>query len=166
MNYWWDDHLITNYGMRKDQDYFQQTAYETGTTPGAIANIFTIRRSMGDFVLPDYPRFVAGQTVKTYSGVLRWPQKLLRLPAGMDASIFTNTSENFTPNGSQTDADGTILPSPQGKTRELGLNFSFLENRFSLRLNRSETKIKDSSIGRIGALSNTINNAVLQTAGS
>ncbi len=166
MNYWLDDHFITNFGMRKDQDYFQQTAYATGTTPEAIDNIFKIRRSLSEFVLPDYPAFVAGKTVKTYSGVLRWPQKLLRLPFGMDASIFTNTSENFTPNGSQTDAYGTILPSPQGKTREFGANLSFLENRFSLRLNHYETKIKDSGIGRIGALSATINNAVLQTAGA
>lgn len=166
MNYWLDDHLITNFGMRKDQDYFQQTAHATGTTPEAIDNIFKVRRSLSEFVLPDYPPFVAGKTVKSYSGVLRWPQKLLRLPAGIDASIFTNVSENFTPNGSQTDAYGTILPSPQGKTREFGANFSFLDNRFSLRLNHYETKIKDSNIGRIGALSATINNAVLQTAGA
>lgn len=166
MNYWLDDHLITNFGMRKDQDYFQQTAYETGTTQGAIDNIFKVRRSFDEFVLPDYPAFVAGKTVKSYSGVLRWPQRLLRLPFGSDVSLFSNVSENFTPNGSQTNAYGVILPSPQGKTRELGLNFSFLENRFSLRLNRYETKIKDSSIGRISALSNTINNAVFQTAGA
>jgi len=166
MNYWLDDLLITNYGMRKDQDYFQQTAYATGTSQEAIDNIFKIRRSLSEFVLPDYPAFVAGKTVKTYSGVLRWPQKFLRLPGGMDASIFSNVSENFTPNGSQTDAYGTILPSPQGKTRELGVNLSFLDNRFSLRLNHYETKIKDSGIGRIGALSAMINNAVLQTAGA
>ncbi|MEY2880946.1 MAG: hypothetical protein RLZZ15_3326 [Verrucomicrobiota bacterium] len=166
MNYWLDDHLITNFGMRKDQDYFQQTAYATGTSQEAIDNIFKIRRSLSEFALPNYPAFVAGKTVKTYSGVLRWPQKIIRLPAGMDASLFSNVSENFTPNGSQTDAYGTILPSPQGKTRELGVNLSFLDNRFSLRLNHYETKIKDSSIGRIAALGATINNAVLQTAGA
>ena len=166
MNYWLDDHFITNFGMRKDQDYFQQTAYEVGTTPAAFDNLLKVRRSLDEFALPDYPPFVAGKTVKSYSGVLRWPQKILRLPAGIDASLFTNVSENFTPNGSQTDAYGTVLPSPQGKTREFGVNLTFLENRFSLRLNHYETKIKDSNIGRIAALSATINNAVLQTIGA
>ncbi len=75
MDYWLDDLLITNYGMRKDQDYFQQTAYATGTSPEAIANIFRIRRSLEEFTLPDYPPFVAGKTVKSYSGVLRWPPR-------------------------------------------------------------------------------------------
>lgn len=166
MSYWFDDLLITNFGLRRDDDYFRQVAYEVGTTPGALENLFKIRRNLAEFQQADYPPFVAGKQVKSYSGVLRWPQKLLRLPKGMDVSIFTNTSENFTPNGSQTDAYGTVLPSPQGTTREYGMNFSFLDDRFSLRLNHYETKIKDSNIGRHTSLSNTINNAVLQSAGA
>eukprot|EP01031_Cornospumella_fuschlensis_P047645 gene47645-58371_t len=121
--------------------------------PGNLgANLYKTERSLRDFVLPDVPTFQAGKQVKSASLVARWPQKIVRLPWGIDASAFLNTSENFSANGSNTDAYGTLLPSAKGTTRETGLNFAFLNNRFSLRVNRYETRIKDQNLGRISAL--------------
>ena len=54
------------------------------------------------------------------------------------------------------------MPSPQGKTCEFGVNLSFLNERFVLRVNRFETSIKGQSFGGYG---NALNNAVLQHAG-
>jgi len=164
MSYWFDDLVVTNVGLRRDDDYFQLFSIPTGVSPEGLANVGQPERDFRDFVLPTTPPFAAGKTVKSYSVVLRWPQKWLRPPDNMDASIFNNVSENFTPNGANTDAYGRLLPSPQGTTRETGLNVSFLNHRFSLRLNRYETKIKDANLGRIAPLSQLINNVVLQTA--
>jgi hypothetical protein len=56
----------------------------------------------------------------TYSGVLRWPKKLLRLPAGTDLSVFYNQSANFTPSGGRVNGFNEPLASPprqnQGNT--------------------------------------------------
>ncbi|MGH7947479.1 MAG: hypothetical protein ACREF9_21100, partial [Opitutaceae bacterium] len=100
--------------------------------------------------------------VKTYSAVLRWPQKLARLPWGADAGISINVSENFTPIGGRVNPYNEPLPSPQGETREYGLYLSFLNDRFSLRVNRFETSIVGQNFNSYG---NSINNAVLQHTG-
>ncbi len=163
MSYWFDDHVITNIGVRRDEDYFTQFAPPNNTSPEGLANLLLTERSLRDFVLPKTPRFIAGKQVKSSSLVVRWPQKIIRLPGGIDLSAFINVSENFSPNGSSTDAYGVLLPSPQGKTRELGLNFSFLENRFNVRVNSYETKIAGLILGRPSAMSAMINNFVIQT---
>ncbi|WP_414660143.1 hypothetical protein [Horticoccus sp. 23ND18S-11] len=166
MSYWFDDLVVTNVGIRRDEDYFQLFSIPTGVTPEGLANVSRVERDFNEFTLPKTPLFAAGKEVKSYSVVVRWPQKWLRLPKNMDVSVFNNISENFTPNGSNTNAYGELLPSPKGTTREYGLNFSFLDNRFNVRLNHYETKIQDANIGRIAPLSQMINNVVLQTAGA
>jgi hypothetical protein len=163
MSYWLDDLVITNFGLRRDDDYFVQFAPPNNTTPEGLANVFRSERSLRDFVLPDTPPFVAGKQVKSYSMVLRWPQKLLSLPKGMDLSVFGNYSENFSPNGSSTDAYGNVLASPTGKTKEYGLNFSAFNDKLSLRFNTYETKIQGLILGRPTSMSSMINNFVLQT---
>jgi catecholate siderophore receptor len=162
MSYWFDDHIITNLGIRRDEDYFFQATPPNTNTPEGLANLFLTERSLSDFTLPKTPPFVAGKQVKSYAVVGRWPQKLMRLPRGMDFSVFFNFSENFSPNGSSTDAFGALLPSPQGKTREQGLNFSALENRVNLRFNTYETRIAGLILGRPSAMSAMINNFVIQ----
>lgn len=163
MSYWFEDHIITNIGIRRDEDYFFQATPANTNTPEGLANLYLTERSLNDFVLPKTPPFVAGKQVKSYAVVGRWPQKLFRLPRGMDASIFFNFSENFSPNGSSTDAFGALLPSPQGKTREQGINLSMLEYRVNLRFNTYETKIAGLILGRPSAMSAMINNFVIQT---
>ncbi len=163
MSYWLADHVVTVYGVRRDEVYFNPFAIPTGNTPAGLENLFKTERSLRDFVLPDTPAFQAGKQVKSASIVFRWPQKLLRLPQGMDASAFINTSDNFSANGANTDAYGKLLPSAKGVTRETGLNLAFFNNRVSLRVNRYETRVADSNLGRSGALGAIVNNGVLQT---
>ncbi len=163
MSYWFNDLLITNIGVRRDEDYFVQYTIDNTNTPSGLANLYKTDRPLSDFVLPDTPPFVAGKQVKSYSGVLRWPQKLLPLPKGTDFSVFSNVSENFTPNGSSTDAYGNLLASPQGKTREYGFNLSLLDDRLSFRINHYETRIAGLILGRPTAMSAMINNFILQT---
>ncbi|MGH7956980.1 MAG: TonB-dependent receptor plug domain-containing protein [Opitutaceae bacterium] len=156
-SYWLDDHLVTTLGWRRDEDYFASQAISyNAADPTRVAYGF------GDFSFPSTPPPLVAKEVKSYSAVLRWPQKLARLPFGADVGIFVNRSENFTPIGGRVNAYNQTLPSPQGKTREYGLNLSFLNERFVLRVNRFETSIEGQSVGGYG---NALNNAVLQTAG-
>jgi hypothetical protein len=156
-SHWLGGHLVTTLGWRRDEDYFASQAISFNRAdPTRVAYGF------GDFNFPSTPPPVVSKEIKSYSAVLRWPQKLARLPFGADAGVFVNSSENFTPIGGRRNAYNEPMPSPEGKTREFGLNLSFLNERFVLRVNRFETSIKGQSFGGYGA---ALNNAVLQHAG-
>ncbi|MEO7797182.1 MAG: hypothetical protein ABIY47_05600, partial [Opitutaceae bacterium] len=163
MSYWLDDLLITTVGWRRDEDRFFQDVPATGAGAAGLANVDLINASFDNFVLPKRPPLAAAREVKTYGAVLRWPQKLLRLPKSLDLSVFYNKSGNFTPNTAGTDAFGVLLPSARGETKEYGFNFSALDNRFNIRLSQFETKVIDADAGRNGALSQIVNNVINQT---
>jgi hypothetical protein len=98
-------------------------------------------KGFDDYNVYSFPKLKAAKEVKSYSGVLRWPQKLLRLPQGTDVSVFANVSSNFTPAGSRINFLGDPLSSPEGKTREYGINLSVLQDRLSLRYNYFKTSV-------------------------
>ncbi|MGH7944832.1 MAG: TonB-dependent receptor plug domain-containing protein, partial [Opitutaceae bacterium] len=158
-SYWFGEHLVTTLGWRRDVDYFASQAINYNA-----ANPTKVHYGFGDFRFPSTPPRNVAREVKTYSAALRWPQKLARLPFGADASVFVNASENFTPIGGRVNTYNQSLPSPQGRTREYGLNLSMGNERFVLRVSRFETRIEGQSFSS-PALTSALNNAVLQTAG-
>jgi outer membrane receptor protein involved in Fe transport len=139
---WLDGLVSTVLGWRKDVDYsdggfsvgFPGNPTSTGPfDPGKSEWDFS------DFDHPYNPSEIDRKESRSVSVVLNWPRKLLRLPAGADVSVFFNQSENFTPSGRRTDQFGAGLPSPKGQTKEVGLNLSFLHDKFVLRGSRYET---------------------------
>ncbi|MGH7956047.1 MAG: hypothetical protein ACREH8_03430, partial [Opitutaceae bacterium] len=106
-SYWFGEHLVTTLGWRRDEDYFarQSIAYRP-------AEPTKVEYGFNDFNFPSTPPPTAAKEVKTYSVMLRWPQKLVRLPFGADAAVFVNRSENFTPLGGRVNIYGQGLPSP------------------------------------------------------
>ena len=161
-SYWLNDYLVTLAGWRRDRDYLaQQVATQaTNNTPATFKNYFT----MEDFSFPSIPAFRGGKEVKSYSAVLKWPQRIVRLPWGANASLFYSNSENFTPAGSRVDTYGRSLAPPEGKTEEYGFNLSFLNNRFLLRFNRFETAVTGQAIAQNAGSTLRIN-GVLQRTG-
>lgn len=83
----------------------------------------------------------AAKETKSYSAVLKWPQRWHRLPGRSDFSLFYNSSENFTPVGGRVNIYNQGLTSPQGNTKEYGFNLGLLGEKLSFRLNRFETKV-------------------------
>jgi outer membrane receptor protein involved in Fe transport len=163
-SYWLERHLVTLVGWRRDEDYFARRNLPFPNGSG-IANEAAQQVHYGfeDFTFPRRPNLQAAAEIKTYSGVLRWPQRLMRLPDGMDGSVFYNNSGNFTPQGARLDPFGNPIASPRGKTEEYGFNLSFLHDRFSLRLGRFETSIQNASFSN--NLVNFIgNNGIAQIA--
>jgi hypothetical protein len=153
-SYWLDNLLVTTLGWRRDEGYLSRL-----NLPANVNNKLAWGRN--DFDFADTPPPNASKEVKTFSAVLRWPQRLVRLPRGMNASVFTNVSENFTPAGTRVDFNNESLPSPAGKTREIGFNLSFFDNKLSLRYNKFETSTRGATLSG-GPLGNMFNNSILQ----
>ncbi len=137
-SYWLDNLLVTTAGIRRDESV--RYAPRANLSYDPLLPDSTVK-GFDDYNVYSFPRIVVAKEVKSYSAVLRWPTKLVRLPEGTDVSFFTNISSNFTPAGSRINYVGEPLASPEGKTREFGLNFSALKDRLSLRYNRFETTV-------------------------
>ncbi len=161
-SYWLADHLVTLAGWRRDRNFLVQevVSQAQNNNPATFKNEF----SPDDFNFPKTPPFRIGEDVFSYSGVLKWPQRLMRLPWGINASVFYSNSENFTPAGSRVNSYGQSLAPPTGETEEYGVNLSFLNNRFQLRLNRFETAVTGQAIAQNAGSALRIN-GVLQRTG-
>lgn len=157
-SYWLDNLIVTTAGIRRDESKRfsprANLAYNPAEPDGKV-------KGFEDYNVYTFPEFNVGKEIKSYSGVLRWPRKLVRLPEGMDVSAFMNASSNFTPLGSRLDYFGNVTPSPEGKTREYGLNLSFFNDRLTLRYNHFETSVVRASF----SVPFNYTNAIVQMTG-
>ncbi len=162
-SYWLQDHLVTLVGWRRDANYFARTNIGYVANPANLNDPGKVHYGFDDFAFSGTPpRNVTAETW-TYNGVLRWPQKLIRLPAGTVFSVFYNQSSNFTPSGGRVTAFAEPLASPQGRTKEYGFNLSGFHDRLNLRVNWFETGV----IGQTftpNVYNTVVNNAILQMA--
>jgi outer membrane receptor protein involved in Fe transport len=137
-SYWLDNLVVTTVGIRRDESVrYSPTANFTYDPLQPDAKV----KGFDDYNVYSFRKLVAAKEVKSYSAVVRWPQKLVRLPQGVDGSVFYNNSSNFTPAGSRINYVGDPLSSPEGKTKEYGLNLSLFHDKLSLRYNRFETSV-------------------------
>ena len=138
-SYWLQDHLVTVLGWRRDEDYFSVRPNNCVLNPADPNDPGKAIWGFNDFDFPRTPPPNVAKETKSYSVVLRWPQKLFKLPAGTDLSVFYNNSENFTPSGGRIFPDGSLRPEPKGETEEYGLNLATFNGRLTFRVNRFET---------------------------
>lgn len=162
-SYWLQDHLISLVGWRRDEDYFVSQPIAFVANPADANDPGKVHYNFDDFNFARTPPPNVAAEIMTYSGVLRWPQKLVKLPAGIDFSVFYNQSANFTPSGGRVNAFNEPLASPQGDTREYGFNLTLLDNKLNLRVNWFETKVTGQSLTP-PVYTAAVNNAVLQLA--
>jgi Outer membrane receptor proteins, mostly Fe transport len=155
---WLSNHLITTIGWRRDEDYYVREEILR------VQDLNKPHYSFEDFDFPSTPPLFASKEIKSYSAVVRWPNGLIRLPFGADLSVFGNRSENFTPVGGRVNMYGDSLPSPEGKTEEIGFLLSLPSNKLSLRVARFETAVKNASFSA-SVIGTAFNNATLQQAG-
>lgn len=156
---WLLDHLITTLSWRRDEDFFANASTTYTENPADKTDPGKVHYNFSDLALfHSKPPAFASKEIKAWGAVLRWPQALLRLPRGMDLSVFANRSENFTPTGGRVNPYGETLSSPQGTTREFGINISALNNRLTIRLNRFETSIENASQSSSQLTQWTVNN--------
>jgi hypothetical protein len=161
-SYWAMDHLITTVGWRKDKDYLKVFPDKNLTTDPLAKRIY-----LSDYDFPSTPEFNMSGDTMSYGAVLRWPQKLVRLPRGMDVSVFFNKSENFTPDGGRINVQGLALAPPSGETEEIGFSVSLFEDKLNLRFNHFETSQINATINPSNpgsAYGSTVNNYSRQLA--
>lgn len=144
-SYWLDDLLVTTVGWRHDKDFYVSRGIGFVSNPANLSDPGKVHYTFGDFDFPSTPPFNVEADIWSYSAVLRWPHRFVKLPAGTDLSVFYNESSNFTPAGGRVNAYGNSLASPQGETKEYGVNLSLFNNRLSLRANWFETSVTGQS---------------------
>lgn len=162
-SYWLQEHLVTLVGWRRDSDYFARQNINFVTNPADANDPGKVHWGFEDLTMPGTPPLNVKAETWTYSAVLKWPQRLLRLPAGTQLSAFANKSSNFTPTGGRVNGFGEALASPEGTTEEFGLNLSAFHGKVTLRYNTFTTKVVRQ--GLTPQVHNVaINNGILQLA--
>lgn len=157
-SYWLADHVVTTVGWRKDRDYLRVFPARSYTTHPTRARMF-----LTDYAFEGTPPLNTQGQTRSYSAVIRWPKKLLRLPEGTDTSVFLSRSQNFTPDAGRISAENQSIPAPKGKTDEVGLSVSLFHEKLILRVNRFKTTQENASRG--GTYGAAVNNFYRQLAG-
>lgn len=163
-SYWLKNHLVTVAGWRRDDAYFARNNIGFVANPNDLNDPGKVHWGFNDLNFPRTPPRLAAKETKSYSAVLRWPEKLVRLPAGTDISLFYNKSENFTPLGGRVDSYNREMASPQGKTKEFGINFFAFHDNLNIRLNRFETSVTGQTSTPFPYVVATQNAVVLQAS--
>ncbi|MBL9212915.1 MAG: hypothetical protein JNL92_20815, partial [Opitutaceae bacterium] len=92
------------------------------------------------WVLPATPTIYAKDSTLSWSGVVHAPDFVKRwLPRGTDLSVSYNQAKNFRPSSTIADVYGRPFSPPSGKTKDIGVTISALDNKFVLRVNRYRT---------------------------
>lgn len=136
-SYFLKDHLITTVGWRRDESYRtrRDIQWNPNTAPQVLYSIDDFNISRGSLPLED------ADDIVSYSAVIKWPDSIIKLPWGLQASVFYNESETFTPSGGRVDVLGESLGSPKGTTEEYGINLWAMEDRLFIRANVFETGV-------------------------
>lgn len=160
-SYWLADHVVTLAGWRRDRNYLAQqvVTQAQNNNPATFRNVWAPK----DFTFPSTPPFRIGEDVTSYSAVVKWPQSIVVLPWGLNASVFYSNSENFTPAGSRVNTYGDSLAPPTGATREYGVNLSALGNRLQLRVNQFRTAVTGQAISQNAGSTLRINGLLQRT---
>lgn len=143
---WFDDTLISTFGVRRDQ----YKSYDAGTAPFGSDGL----RDLDPAVFNKKLTLNSRQDQTSYGLVAHAPAALRRLfPKGVDLSLTYNRSDNFTP-GSQrfTVQNQTIAPA-SGTTREYGFVLQAFSGKVELRATHFET-------GAVGATNDALRETI------
>jgi len=162
-SYWLSEHLITMFGWRRDEDYFVNQRIAFVRNDADLNDPGKVHYGFNDFSFAHTPPPNVSKETKSYSAVLRWPHKLIKLPGSMDFSVFYNKSENFTPIGGRVNAYNQPLPPPEGETEEFGFNLDLFNGKLGLRANWYETGVKGQA-STTTVFNTATSNAVIQAA--
>lgn len=164
-----DENLVTTLGWRKDEveEVLRNTPIIVGT-PSADAQADSLgivnnnyrgagtvaRNAEGEYLFENPELTFVEDDIFSWGAVLKLPNDWNPFPWMNHASIFYNTSENFQPAPGRKDHLGRTLPSPTGTTKDYGFNFTFLDEKINLRVNRFEAAINNASNTSVNAAYN------------
>lgn len=146
------DTILPTMGYREDRLKFY-------SAPGNVVN--TDQFSESKAPLPSVPSSVFTQHSFNWGAVARLPRIWeAKLPAGIQPSVFYNTSDNFSPTGQRINIFGENIEPMKGETKEYGFMVSALNDKFALRVTRFETALTGTSIDMRDAIHTIVRDGI------
>ncbi|MGA2443917.1 MAG: TonB-dependent receptor plug domain-containing protein [Opitutaceae bacterium] len=132
----WDGGLVAMYGYRDDIS-------KAWSKQGVKNNLDQVNLDPSSYFLPS-THIRIHSTSNTYSVVAHLSQLIPnRLP--VELSVFYNKSENFQPLAGRVDPYGNALPLPKGNTTDYGIMLATRDGRYSVKVNKYESKVVNAS---------------------
>ncbi len=140
-----DGSIIGTYGWRKDINKSWAHNEYLGTNTNPINSSINFDNYK---LQPNYDNRVEVQS-RAYSIVAHLSDlpglKNLTKNLPFEVSLSYNVSTNFKPDASRTDVEGNPIGSPSGKTIDRGIQIETRDGRYSLKINRYVTSLKDAT---------------------
>jgi hypothetical protein len=146
-SYFLKDHLVTTFGVRKDDNYGSTAQYLWDAN-----NPYALPPSLSSAVIPDVAATGSG-TTRSYSVVAKVPNALFGVWPSAELRFFYNQSENFQPSGTRITPFGQPIPNTSGTTKEYGPNLSLFNGKLSIKVAHYETSVKNAPFSQIGSTS-------------
>lgn len=145
--YLFDGIVVPSFGARIDR----QKAYSLGANLPKRADGSNTVDFGPLYRLPDVPGNIETGRNESWSIVVHTPKRFRdRLWKNTGLSLYYNESSNFRPSAGRIDVMGNPISSPRGETKDIGVVLTTLNDRLTLKINKYETKVKDSTLDGFG----------------
>ncbi len=128
-----NDHIVATYGYREDD----VDVWSTPQPPRLSDNTRDI--SPGAFFLPSDPTFRSSTDASSWGIVAHVPDEWMDTLGGFGMSFHYSESDNAQIGSERNNLSGESLGPVSGTTEEIGVTFSFFDDRFSIRINDYKT---------------------------
>jgi len=147
-----DDTILPTLGYREDHLKFYNA-------PGDVVNPGGFSESKAP--LPADPTSVFDQHSFNWGAVARLPRFVQeKLPAGLEPSLFYNTSDNFSPTGQRINMFGAKIDPMKGTTKEYGVMISALNDKLALRVTHFETALTGTTLDMRDAIHTVVRDGI------
>ncbi|MDQ8186532.1 TonB-dependent receptor plug domain-containing protein [Pelagicoccus sp. SDUM812002] len=147
----WDGALVGTWGIREDTAEGWSVSRNTNS-PSQYAYGFghiDLSPEVYNIESDDVLYSSITETSKSWSAVAHL-NEFLDDGLPVDVSLFYNNSRNFQPEAARVDVYGEPIPLPQGDTVDMGVLLATKDNRYSLRINKYETKVTAANSSGLG----------------
>jgi hypothetical protein len=159
--YFWNGGLVGMYGWRKDTSKaWTYTGVRTSEVlpkpeangsidPVKLANSRTgpINLDKDTYALPTNPRDRIDVQSNSWSAVAHFSKLFPKVRMPVDVTMFYNQSENFQASAGRVGVFNENLGAPKGNTKDYGIQVSTKNGKYSLKLNKYESKVLNASSG-------------------
>lgn len=148
--YWLDDLVVSTFGWRRDKQQLRSGASSDKTSATGVA----VKNPALGALDPETGES-EGESI-SWGVVAHSPQFIRKnLPWGSNISLFYSSGRN-TRVENRYGFDGEVLPNAQGKTEDLGIALSFMDDRLRVKATWYETEVADANISTVSGQATTL----------
>jgi hypothetical protein len=164
--YFWDGGLVGLFGLREDTSKAWAFAGQRMKQRDQVINPFTgvldpvapnngavnLKPTIGPrgenaYLLPAAARDIITEKSKSWSVVAHLSQLFPKVPTFVDISLFYNQSQNFAATAGRVGVYNENLGPPEGDTKDMGILIATKSGKYSLKINKYESRITNASSG-------------------